>query len=233
MRAPFVDKWAFDRWASRVASAIRMASGRLIDIPPYAFPTLVRDLTAIIPAPTEVPPELVTDWGALIDELNTAITESVADAPARFSAEDMPDLILKLSASPLKFKQIGTFAIVEGKLVAYDIPVSIPAEVGSPQMLLADCSALARNSGAPCNSSVYIENLTYVTSQYTSAVEGGILVSYFGFSNASPTATVDRTIPGHVVLNFDGPRLEIAITNDAQGTSVVYSGIGTLYLASF
>lgn len=85
------------KWANEMERALHALTGEGGFYPPYAFPSVIRGYKTkpvVIPDKKDVSPELLSDIQAVIDECNAAITETFSDAPAKFSANDMPGIIL-------------------------------------------------------------------------------------------------------------------------------------------
>lgn len=209
MRCVFAEAYDFRRWADSVANAIRLYAGRIDLIPPYALPYILRNPSANIPAADTAPPELVTDWGALVDELNTAITEVFADAPAKMSAYDMPAIIASHAGGVMwdgsfDVTPVGTHLMcAQGNLI-------IPAN--KTLLLVFDVSGLTINnpSALPMNFTANLEPYgvpgsitgygvpsgTFAFSQYTT-IETSILI---GASGGNKIGTESH----YITINWDG-----------------------------
>lgn len=85
------------KWANDMESALHALTGEGGFYPPFSFPAVIRGYKTkpvVVPDKKDVSPELLSDIQAIIDECNAAITETFTDAPAKFSANDMPGIIL-------------------------------------------------------------------------------------------------------------------------------------------
>lgn len=155
MRCFFADELEFRAWAESVANAVRLYAGRIDRIPPYALPYILRNPSAAVPAADAVPPELVADWGALVDELNTAITEVFADAPPVMTAKEMPNIIAT-RAGGLKWD--GSFDVTPSagkRLICSQGTISL--NDGQTVLYYFDPSSLTfKNNGSPANIEAHI-----------------------------------------------------------------------------
>lgn len=107
------------KWENDMESALHALTGEGGFYPPFSFPAVIRGYKSkpvVVPDKKDVSPELLSDIQAIIDECNAAITETFADAPAKFSANDMPGIILSHvlaggTSSPWTLLHTGTYTV--------------------------------------------------------------------------------------------------------------------------
>lgn len=114
------------KWANEMERALHALTGEGGFYPPFAFPSIIRGYKTkpvVVPDKKDVSPELLSDIQAVIDECNTAIAETFSDAPAKFSANDMPGIILAHvsaggSSIPWTLLHTGTFTVTQATVTS-------------------------------------------------------------------------------------------------------------------
>lgn len=165
-----MDVTALNKWARDCANALRIVTGRNIEIPPYAMPRVLADFNAPIPSPEEVAPELLVDWGALIDEMNGAITDAfnANGIPlATFRAEDMPALIMELKPSGIEWDGVLSVYPAGSALMCEQSQITLPNN--HTLLMCFDPSGLDYSGmGGYPTSVTFVTNVTYTREEINS-----------------------------------------------------------------
>lgn len=234
MRHPFVDVWEFEAWTRSIANAIRVYAGRIDELPPYAFPAIIRDPSASVPKPTEVAPELLTDWGALIDEVNTAITETFSDAPATMTAYEMPDIIAAHATpsggGPLTFIEAGTLnGDASGVLMSLDFggQYITPPAGSTVCSLMVDMTEMSTDISSYPGTVEYSMYANPISLTYTNPTGPyGLWLSTCSINGVSFTTVAQS---GRFSITVGGDT--VAYFQYTAGPNQTFTGTGKIYIA--